>query len=429
MNPVREYVRERVTRRRSAWSGFLALNYELVLRDRIGRVSEAASDGVPGIWGHSYVRTYYGWMKQRAPEAARLEGGIATTYYVVRSLLELWHRSGAPVPGDLLGEICAFFASRVEQDGGCGIYTVSHRGVPGVEVHLRHTCFAYLTLAELSRAATLPRAAREKLEATAEFIQKVRDPDALWRDWIEESWPIGALASYIAARDALYADGMWTGRESRLWPGVRLRMLESLSEAHSLDIRVSHRRLTGTAQGGTEWWPYWEPIANAEFLRLHSTLGCLHLVGAELLETPRGADRIRTLVAQVRREADSLATGPRFAQIHDPSLAAACALLQLLLGAWYSPVREDIPVVESVMSFIEENWDNPAVYHDFWTEFSAPLFTLDEMAPAMDAGLWNIEVADPVGRPEQDQDDRTREFARIRESVAAVALGPNSRYA
>jgi hypothetical protein len=176
MNPVREYVRDRVTRQRTVWSSFLALNYELVLRDRIGRVRGAPPNSVPGLWGHSYVRTYYGWMNQHPPDTARMEGGIATTCYVVRSLLALWRRSGTPVPPDVLADLYAFFTHRVGEDGGCGVYTVDHRGLPGIAVHFRHTCFAYLTLADLNTAAALPYPVREKLDATAEYILKVRDP-------------------------------------------------------------------------------------------------------------------------------------------------------------------------------------------------------------------------------------------------------------
>jgi hypothetical protein len=74
------------------------------------------------------------------------------------------------------------------------------------------------------------------------------------------------------------------------------------------------------------------------------------------------------------------------------------------------------------MTFIEENWDKPAAYHDFWAEFTAPLFTLEEMAPVMDVRSWNAgRSAGEVWQSERGTG--AREFAEVRESVAAVALG------
>src|SRR5207244_1745562 len=77
------------------WSEFVLSTYVIAQRDRIGRYGIDSRDGLPALWGHSYVRTYYDWANTPPPNRECMEGGIATSYYVVNSLTEFLRESSA----------------------------------------------------------------------------------------------------------------------------------------------------------------------------------------------------------------------------------------------------------------------------------------------------------------------------------------------
>jgi hypothetical protein len=164
-------------------------------------------------------------------------------------------------------------------------------------------------------------------------------------------------------------------------------MLDALACVTSTQLSVSG----ATKEEGKPWFdehsPFWHPIKDAEILRLHSTLGCLSLVGQELAAREVGRQRIGSIVAELRDQLERDPEGaPRFAKGAPPSLAAACAMLKLVLGAWYEPTAADREFVFKILDFIRLRWKDPEVYGDYWTEFTAPLLQLDEMFVGLDVG-------------------------------------------
>jgi hypothetical protein len=220
--------------------------------------------------------------------------------------------------------------------------------------------------------------------------------------WLEDSWPVGAIAAYISARSSLFdssdlEDGAFV-QQLRRWPGVRDKLLGALSDLTSTQIVA----LTG--RPASEHFPYWHPIADLPILRLHSTLGCLELVGAQFRQDNQ---RINDLVRKLREHLKGCKGQPRFEPESCPSVAAASALLGIVLGPWYEPVEEDLELLDNSMSFLEDHWMDPAAYEDYWSEFAAPLLGLSEILRglensttckkvetllAMDVGLGGQEV-------------------------------------
>jgi hypothetical protein len=388
MTSTRAALAEYVSSHRADWSQFLISTYVLAHQDRIGRYGQEHRDGLPAIWGHSYVRTYNMWAGNELPRRAELEGGIATSYYVVASLSSIHRRAGTGWRRAVLDEVTAFFAHRTNAEG-VGVRTL-RRGVPHIEAHLRHTCFGYLIVSELAEARGAPTTLKQLAEASARVLARAVPRDKLLTEWLPESWPVGCIASYVAARDHLYhsvyAD-VWAPREKQRWPGVREIMLDTLARVTSTQLSVSG----ATKEEGKPWLdehsPFWHPIKDAEILRLHSTLGCLALVGRDLAAREAGRQRIGAIVAELREHlARDLEGTPRFAQGAPASLAAACAMLKLVLGAWYEPTAADREFVFMVLDFIRLRWKDPEVYGDYWTEFTAPLLNLDEMFTGLDVG-------------------------------------------
>jgi hypothetical protein len=316
-----------------------------------------------------------------------MEGGIATTYYVVAALNSLLKRASVPWRGSVLDEITAFFERRTKSDG-VGVLTMDARGMPKIATHLRHTCYGYLIMAELAGAAGAAAKLDELVKISAATLSQSMSKDELLGEWIIESWPIGGIASYVASRDRLYASPhayVWPQREKRYWPDVRERMLDALAQISSAQLsRVGATKEKGKRELN-EHMPFWHPIKDAEVLRLHSTLGCLSLVGRDIAAREIGRARIHQIVEEMRRQVSADHEQiPRFSPSAHPSISAACAMLKMALGPWYEPTSEDGEFIFKVLDFIRLHWREPAVYGDYWTEFTAPILQLEELIADLD---------------------------------------------
>jgi hypothetical protein len=438
MTDTRRAVAEYVSLHHEEWSRFLLSTYVLAQRDRIGRDGDEFRNGLPAIWGHSYVRTYYMWANSPPPERALMDGGVATSYYVIKALSSLLQRASGVWRTAALNEIAAFFVSRTTP-AGVGVLTMDPRGIPKIATHLRHTCYGYLIMAELAESPGAPAELRQQAEVSAAALAQPMSKDELLREWILESWPVGGIASYIASHDHLNTSSysrVWSPREKRYWPGVRERMLDAL--AHLTSTQLS--RIGATKEKGKkefdEHMPFWHPIKEDEKLRLHSTIGCLSLVGKDLAKREFGRKRIEDTVKELRRQIlTDQEHAPRFSPDSPPSLSAACAMLKMVLGGWYKPTAEDREFIFNVLDFIRLNWREPNVYSDYWTEFTAPILQLEGILDDPDAaGLVQRGelILSLLEMPAEDIDlsslsESDSEMFKILLRIMPVALGLPSR--
>lgn len=395
MDKSRQQIAAYFSDRRTEWADILISTYVLVQKDRIGYVGLSERRGVPGIWGHSYVRTYYNWVGKTPPDTSAQEGGIASSYYVIKALSAHRQLFEAELPKIALKETIDFFIARTKVSG-VGIHALDVRGNPGIQTNLRHTCFGYLAMCELSALSEKNTKLEKAIVNAASSILKEVAFEELIEAWLSDSWPVGAIASYIAARDHLFNSPLgrqWAHDEGRIWPGVRKRLFDALIQLEGKRLEV----LTSQNDTGmpmlVEHFPFWHPIYNLPVLRLHSTLGCLSLVGTGIADSAIGQGRIRSIVDELCCEVlDSADKAPRFAPSSPPSIAAAFAMLEILLGPWFNPSIEDLELIFSILSFVERNWRNPSVYQDYWTEFTAPLLSLPELSRGLnDKFFWAIE--------------------------------------
>jgi hypothetical protein len=354
------------------------------MKDHIGRSS---ADAVPGVWGHSFVRTFYDWVGVTPNSGVQREGGITSTFFVLRSLNSYLNRFHRRLPRKLLNELVTFFVLR-STPRGIGIETVDARGNRGVDPNLRHTCFGYMAMNELASAGADTSELGLALRTAAEYLLQPFSAEQLLDLWLNDSWPLGGIASYIAARDKLLAapDCHPDLHEARrVWPGVRNRLVQGLIEIKSADVfrwRAKHRG------DGEEHYPLWHPIYGRPVLRLHSSNGCLSLVGRYVASELGGRDRIGQVVATVRGELlDMNDRAPRFAQGRPPSFAAASAMLELVLGEWYEPIPADMEFISALLGFLTSRWEDPSIYQDYWTEFTAPLLDIEEFHQALGPDL------------------------------------------
>ena len=365
------------------WVSVFSFLYALVLRDRIGHVkSDGGSDAVPGIWGHSFVRTYYRWIDKSADAAVQREGGITSTYFVLRALKGYLGRFHRELPQSLENDLATFFLERTK-NSGIGIRTVDDRGNERVQTNLRHTCFGFMTMQELSVQGPRRDALERARERATQTLLRPMTREDLAECWLtDDQWPVGGIASYIAARDVLFASPKLCQRyedERRVWPGVRDRLIDLLASISSADI--------ARERGGhttSEHLPFWHPIGGLPTFRLHSTNGCLALLGRDLYAHARGRTRIHEIVAALRNE---IRGTPSFVSNGPASLTAAAAMLEIVLADWYEPTSADVEFTKGIMDFVLEYWSDTTVYGDFWTEFTAPLLNLDAFHSAIGSRL------------------------------------------
>jgi hypothetical protein len=374
------------------------------------------------------------WAGSQPPARELMEGGIATTYYVVAALNRLLKRAGGSWRKSDLNEITVFFDRRTRSDG-VGVLTMDTRGIAKIATHLRHTCYGYLIMAELAGVQGAPTKLNQLAEVSATALARAISRDELLGEWIIESWPVGGIASYIASRDHLYASKyahVWVPRERRCWPGVRERMLDSLAQLSSTQLsRVGATKEKGKNEFD-EHTPFWHPIKDAVVLRLHSTLGCLSLVGKDLAAREVGRKRIEEIVKELHRQLFSDPEhAPRFSPTSPPSLSAACAMLKMVLGPWYEIADEDGEFIIMILDFIRSHWREPAVYSDYWTEFTAPILQLDDLIAGLDVtelvrqgehflDLLKMSADDiKVSLPDEDE----REMCEVLLRITSTALG------
>ena len=427
-------VANQIAQRREDWSGFLLSTYVLAHKDRIGHYGSEFRGGLPAIWGHSYVRTYYMWANTPPPARELMEGGIATTYYVVNSLGDLLQRAGTRWREPVLSEITTFFSERTKSEG-VGVRTIDPRGYSQIMAHLRHTCFGYLIMADLASAPGAPAQLRKLVEISATALAKALSKDELLRVWVKESWPVGGIASYIAARDHLYASEysyVWPERERRLWPDVRERMLDALAQLSSAQLSEIGATKEEGKRGFDEHYPYWHPIKDAAVLRLHSTLGCLSLVGKDLAAREICRKRIEDIVSHMRRQLETdKEHAPRFTPDGPPSISAACAMLKMILGNWYEPSEADREFIVKLIEFIGLRWKDPAVYTDYWTEFTAPLLRVSECFGGEEIPQFVLRgerILDLISLPVKDLeadhvDESDKEVINVLDTITPSALG------
>lgn len=382
MNPVRYKVAERIKNKPDIWSNILISTYVLIQKDRIGQYGIEKREGVPGIWGHSYVKTYYNWVDNTPTDKVRMEGGIATSYYVLNALNKFYKKVNSKIDSKIIDDVVTFLEARTTS-GGIGIQTTSYRGTPQVAANLRHTSFGYLIMSEVE---SLDPSASKKLanpiKNAIAIILNPLTPEDLLNSWLSESWPIGGIASYIASKDHIFKtryNGSYL-EEKKIWKVVRKNLIESLAELNSLKLHFLSSPKPEFGSKFIEHYPFWHPIFDRPTLRLHSTLGCLKFVGKELSSTPQGQARIKKIVQLLKRLIFNKYKGaPRFSKDSPPSFSAASAMLTIILGEWYEPESEDFELINTLLSFMENNWSNPDVYQDYWSEFTAPLLAIDEI--------------------------------------------------
>ena len=405
MNKVRAAVIERISAKHEVWSDILKSTYTLVEKDRIGEFGIKERNDVPGVWGHSYVRTYYNWMKIVPKSIVQMEGGIATSYYVLRSLNNYLRRFNTTLGAETIADLCKFMSARTTTEG-VGIKTTTDRGIEKIDVNLRHTCFGFLIMREIissSRDQSIHSKLKNLIASVASNILEPLPKKKLLDSWLNETWPVGGIAVYIAAHDNLLNARIKENdknyqQKNKVWIEVRERLFDTLAVLNSNQLDIIGLLTSDNKKRLIDHMPYWHPIKDVPVLRLHSTLGCLELVGTEISKRDSGRNRINSIVKVLREQVmDNDDKAPCFKPYNEPSFGAACAMLVMTLGQWYEPTDEDKEYVFSLLSFMEDNWNNPDVYGDYWTEFTAPILDLDEIhAGLAHSPLYKYESAESI---------------------------------
>lgn len=76
---------------------------------------------------------------------------------------------------------------------------------------------------------------------------------------------------------------------------------------------------------------------------------------------------------------------PVFESDGPPSMTAAAAYLEVILGPWHKVHGpEEIALAEKVLHFIATHWREPTVYREYWSEFAAQILTLEPILRAVD---------------------------------------------
>lgn len=392
---IRQKVRQRIRENKDIWQRILLLQYTLTLLDRIGYYSASEREGVPGIWGHSYVNVYYDWIGSEPKKRVEMEGGIATTYFVLRSLRTFFDRIGQPIPSDIVSDIATFIKSRTDNEGAVGIIAIDPRGVKKIHANLRHSCFAYLIMSGIFPSKEQKGKQKSAMQRIARFILKKRSQSELVHEWIKESWPIGGLASYITAMNAIIENGHALGiseQHTQRTIASTNYLVELIATIKRQHLELMGLPLESRGNNNLEFYPFWHPIEGLPVLRIHSTLGCLQLVGKMLYKTESGSARIFEIIKAIRKELDEGKTEPRFAPDRPSSLSAAISMLAILLETWYEPNVKDLILIDGLLSFVEKKWSDPEIYQDYWSEFVVPLLELSDICDPLQDTIEEIEI-------------------------------------
>jgi hypothetical protein len=286
-----------------------------------------------------------------------------------------------------MADLYKFLSARTTSEG-VGIKTITSRGIEKIDANLRHTCFGFLIMHEIAYFAknqSISSKLKNLIDSVTLNILERLTQKKLLDVWVNETWPIGGIAVYIAVHDHIFKSKIGEDRENyqqknKVWFEVRERLLDTLAALNSNQLDILGLLTSDNKKRLTDHMPYWHPINDMSVLRLHSTLGCLELVGTDIAKRASGLERISDIVKDLREQVmDSNDKAPCFKPHNKPSFGAACAMLNMLLGHWYEPTDEDREFVFALLSFMEDNWSNPDVYSDYWTEFSAPILDLDEI--------------------------------------------------
>ncbi|MCP4685456.1 MAG: hypothetical protein GY867_08400 [bacterium] len=344
-------------------------------------------------------------------------------------------RLSVPIDPGILADLREFFNVRTTK-AGIGVYGKDLRGAVKVQANLRHTCQGFLLAHEAVNRGIATPAFYAISKRAASIIAEPRTWDELLGAWFSESWPVGGVASYIVARDVIFREyvGDDLAAVARVWPQVRAELLNLLTLLPTMRIR---ELCVDAGQDLSSWptadyYPWWDSIKGLPELRLHSTLGCLHLVGGEIGSTNAGSERLKMIISQLADEVGGTnANTVSFAPGGRASMAAACAMLDLLLtvssSCGLSLTSSTRDLVGTLISYIEGSWDNPEHYHDYWSEFCVPLIANSTLLSAIAAGSDSKPAAQVAGLDGlttallgiENPPDRLMSIA---EAVSAVAL-------
>ena len=387
---LQKLVCKRVEKRKHLWERIVLLQYVLVLMDRIGKFGALQRDGVPGIWGHSYIRTYYEWVNSQPKSREEMEGGIATTYFVLRHMNRFVERAGCQRSMNISHDMQVFLASRTDRAGAVGIKSIDTKGINKIHVNLRHSCFAYLIMDELYPLATRTSLQERAMRDVARFIMESRSYYDLAHEWVSESWPVGGIAAFISAVSSVLANNHCSNLDGSLLCRVKGSIL---ALSHLLaELRLKHLYALGMPVESKQKelhdsFPFWHPISGLDVLRIHSTLACLQLAGGVLIQSPCGGERLRLIKRELSADLDQLNGVPRFSVDGPESISAAIAMLAILLENDNDDTQEGRHSVDMLLDFIESRWDLPIAYEDCWTEFTAPLLSMPSVLSSLNDGL------------------------------------------
>jgi hypothetical protein len=366
---------DRLEKNYDTWGNILKSHLILLIHDQIGDYGIIRrEDKVKGIWGHSYVKTYFKWVDDPKARDPKIEGGIATSYFVLNSIKDILKQVESPLKDRMIENLFSFILKRVNTDG-MGIAT-NKRGVYSLDVNLRHTSFGYLIinrLLELNCDAYQLIEYKSKLE---NILAQDFEPEFILKQIFSESWPVGGICAYLRALQELTYEGANT-MSLKKFDYILNNFYSNIAKMNSSDI-YTNRSLYINKSNFTEHFPYWHPIKNMNQLRLHSTLAAIELLGAGFIKNPNAIQRIKHIKEEICVDLEKQ-KGFKFSINSKPSIAAAFSILKILSINIGESSNIEGKAIEKTLDFIETNWDNSNVYHDYWSEFNAQIFTIDGM--------------------------------------------------
>ncbi len=334
------------------WRQFIARNLGFLRDERFP----------PGPWGASYHATCDELIAREKGVASGRdrewgEGGIANTYYALRGL-----RSYVNDVVSLESPLAEHWSRRVGPGMGfIGVFSSTRPGF--LQERLRHACFAYLACVE----------SEEHLERSPLAVVK-EGQEAAIREWT------GRVAARPEEELTLKGDD---------WPFGGLcvlhRALSDLEPESRAEDLVMERLANQLVAGARQIRPRAATPSELGPILLSSAHAFSTLVDGRILDgrVPRAdvADAIKCLCDRVA----SLTTPqPRFTDAGPVSMSAALAALSFFMWPWLEEVWDGqkvpenlLKAVDDLVGWIETNWEDRNVYHDYWSEFHGSFLALD----------------------------------------------------
>jgi hypothetical protein len=325
---------------------------------RLDQIRESGGYSISG------VNTFYrllDYPEQLVTPVLKREGGITASCFIVLGLRNFWSHSRIEDQPFYM-ELLRYFEDRqTPESGGLGIKQPDRLTEERIDATLRHTAQVVATLL-CFRSPRTERIVKKALPFVLSF-----NSDRVKDSLLNDSWPVGAISSYIRSMDQIYRSvgylSDWPEMRSGLspilrWPRERHRWVKKLADIDDMDVQR------------VQFYPDWPTVKGSRKLWLHSLATVVRQV-PDICTAGETADRVLgTFEKSISHASDGyvLASHRQAADLSSSIALWSLLNFRAVRSLEKARGRNWEYVRSSLLNFILSNYKNPVVFSEFWAE-------------------------------------------------------------